>query len=67
MTVAITGATGQLGRLVIDTLKDKIAPDGNVALARSTDKAADLGVPARVFDYDAPETLAPWTVSTRFC
>ncbi|MCE8439055.1 SDR family oxidoreductase [Rhodovulum sulfidophilum] len=59
MTVAITGATGQLGRLVIDTLKDKIAPDGNVALARSTDKAADLGVPARVFDYDAPETLAP--------
>ena len=59
MTIAITGATGQLGRLVIDTLTRKTAPGGIVALARSTDKAADLGVDARVFDYDAPETLAP--------
>lgn len=59
MTIAITGATGQLGRLVIETLKTKIAPDGIVALARNTDKAADLEGPARVFDYDAPETLAP--------
>jgi len=59
MTLAITGATGQLGRLVIDTLKTKTAPESIIALARTTDKAADLGVPARVFDYDAPETLAP--------
>lgn len=58
MTLAITGATGQLGRLVIDTLKTKTAPEGIIALVRNTDKAADLGVPARVFDYDAPETLA---------
>ncbi|MGP9790830.1 SDR family oxidoreductase [Roseinatronobacter sp. NSM] len=58
MTLAITGATGQLGRLVIDTLKTKTAPEGIIALARNTDKAADLGVPARVFDYDAPKTLA---------
>lgn len=59
MTLAITGATGQLGRLVIDTLKAKTAPGGIVALARNTDKTADLGVPARTFDYDAPETLIP--------
>lgn len=58
MTLAITGATGQLGRLVINTLKTKTAPGGIVALARALDKAADLGVPARLFDYDAPETLA---------
>lgn len=59
MTAAITGATGQLGRLVIDTLKTRTSPGGIVALARNIDKAADLGVPARVFDYDAPETLTP--------
>jgi NAD(P)H dehydrogenase (quinone) len=57
MTIAITGATGQLGRLVINTLKTKNAPGGIVALARNIDKATDLGVPARIFDYDAPETL----------
>ncbi|MFG6582827.1 SDR family oxidoreductase [Sulfitobacter sp. 1A12779] len=57
MTIAITGATGQLGRLVINTLKTKNAPGGIVALARNIDKAADLGVPARIFDYDAPKTL----------
>lgn len=59
MTLAITGATGQLGRLVIDALKTKAAAEGIIALVRNTDKAADLGVPARPFNYDAPETLAP--------
>lgn len=58
MTLAVTGATGQLGRLVVEILKTKTAPDDLVALARNTDKAADLGVPARPFDYDASETLA---------
>ena len=44
MTIAITGATGQLGRLVVDKLKGK-APAGDiVALVRSPAKAADLGV-----------------------
>lgn len=58
MTIAITGATGQLGRLVIDKLKGKLPADQIVALARSPEKAADLGVAARVFDYDRPETLS---------
>lgn len=58
MTLAITGATGKLGRLVIETLRIRVAPEGIIALARNPGKADDLGVPARLFDYDAPETLA---------
>lgn len=58
MTIAITGATGQLGRLVIDKLKARLPAEQIVALVRSPEKAADLGVPARAFDYDQPETLA---------
>ncbi|MBM2290281.1 SDR family oxidoreductase [Sulfitobacter pseudonitzschiae] len=59
MTVAVTGATGQLGRLVIAGLKDKLDAGDIIALARSPEKAADFGVTAREADYDAPETLAP--------
>ena len=58
MTTAITGATGQLGRLVIRGLRRKTSAGDIVALARSTAKAADLGVTAREADYDKPETLA---------
>lgn len=57
MTIAVTGATGHLGRLVIADLKATIAPDAIVALARSPDKVADLGVAGRAFDYNRPETL----------
>ena len=57
MTIAITGATGQLGRLIIEKLKAAGQADV-IALARSPEKAADLGVPARAFDYDQPDTLA---------
>ncbi|MEP9357468.1 SDR family oxidoreductase [Sphingomonas sp. KR3-1] len=59
MTIAITGATGQLGRIVIDKLKQRLPADQLVALARAPEKAADLGIEARAFDYDRPETLAP--------
>lgn len=59
MTIAITGATGQLGRIVIEQLKAVVPADQIVALVRSPEKAADLGVKARAFDYDAPETLVP--------
>ena len=57
--IAITGATGQLGRLVVEKLKAKIPASDIVALARSTNRAADLGVAAREADYDRPETLGP--------
>ncbi|MDO5369417.1 SDR family oxidoreductase [Paracoccus sp. (in: a-proteobacteria)] len=59
MTVAVTGATGQLGRLTVEKLITLMPAGQIVALVRSPGKAADLGVEARVFDYDRPETLAP--------
>lgn len=57
MTLALTGATGQLGRLAITALKARgHAP---VALVRDPAKAADLGTEARAFDYKSASTLAP--------
>ncbi len=58
MTIAITGATGQLGRLIVTKLKSKTPAGTIVALARSPEKASDLGVAVRPFDYAKPETLA---------
>ena len=58
MTIAVTGATGQLGRLAIAALKARVPASGIVALARDPAKAADLGVPTAAFDYDRPESLA---------
>lgn len=56
--IAVTGATGQLGRLVIEQLKARAPAESLVALVRDPAKAADLGVEARAADYDKPETLA---------
>ncbi|WP_224281460.1 SDR family oxidoreductase [Streptomyces sp. LS1784] len=57
----VTGATGQLGRLVVEGLLAEV-PASEVAVAvRSAEKAADLaarGVAVRVVDYDKPQTLA---------
>ncbi|GGF08445.1 NAD(P)H dehydrogenase (quinone) [Chishuiella changwenlii] len=58
MKIAITGATGQLGRLTVSKLKEKTAKENLVALVRTPEKAADLGIEAREFDYSKPETLA---------
>jgi NAD(P)H dehydrogenase (quinone) len=49
MTIAITGATGQLGRLAIAAVKARGAAP--IALARDPAKAADLNVETRAFDY----------------
>lgn len=58
MSFVITGATGQLGRLVVESLLSRgIAPEKILATGRSTDKLADLaarGVRTAAFDYDAP-------------
>jgi NAD(P)H dehydrogenase (quinone) len=59
MTIGITGATGQLGRLVVQKLKTKVPAGDIIALVRHPAKARDLGVTAREADYDRPETLAP--------
>ena len=58
MKTGITGATGQLGRLVVGKLKEKADAGSIVALVRNTEKAKDLGVEAREFDYNKPELLA---------
>ncbi|HEY0303032.1 MAG TPA: SDR family oxidoreductase [Rhizomicrobium sp.] len=58
MTIGITGATGQLGQLVVEQLKKKIPAGDIVALVRSPAKAAPLGIAAREADYTRPDTLA---------
>ena len=57
MTIAITGASGQLGRLVIERLRAKVPASDIVALVRTPSKAADLGVQVREADYTRPDTL----------
>jgi NAD(P)H dehydrogenase (quinone) len=58
--IAITGATGQLGRLVIDQLLQKIPATQIVALVRNPAKAEALsarGVQVRQADYTQAATL----------
>lgn len=61
--IAVTGASGHLGRLVIENLLDRgVEPGRLVAIARSAEKARDLaarGVEVRQADYERPETLGP--------
>ena len=62
MKIAITGATGQLGQLVIQHLLKQTQANNIVALVRNVDKAAHLkaqGIELRHFDYDTPATLVP--------
>lgn len=57
MKTGITGATGQLGGLVVEKLKEKGLSANIVALVRNTEKASGLGVEAREFDYNNPEKM----------
>lgn len=54
---AVTGATGQLGRRVVNSLLKRVSPDRITALARDPVKAGDLGVTARAADYNRPDLL----------
>jgi NAD(P)H dehydrogenase (quinone) len=56
--IVVTGASGQLGRLVVQSLRAQLPADQIVAAARTTGKAADLGVQVRHADYSDPATLA---------
>ncbi|MFC8190557.1 SDR family oxidoreductase [Cellulomonas sp. NPDC057328] len=62
MSIVVTGATGHLGRLVVEGLLDAgVAPADVVAGGRATerlDDLADRGVRVVTLDYDRPETLA---------
>src|SRR5919205_4603929 len=59
--IAVTGATGQLGGLVVEALLRRGVPAGRVvAGVRDVGKASGLaarGVQVRVADYSRPETL----------
>lgn len=61
MAILVTGATGQLGRLVVDSLIDRgTDPATIVAGARDTAKAGDLaarGIRVVPLDYDDPATV----------
>lgn len=59
--IVVTGATGQLGRLVIAALLKRVPASQVVAAARTPSKAADLaalGVQVREADYGNPLSLA---------
>ena len=60
MKVAVTGATGHLGRLVVQDLLKSTPAQDIVAIVRDASKAADLaaqGVQVRVAPYDDPPAL----------
>jgi NAD(P)H dehydrogenase (quinone) len=61
MTIAITGASGQLGRLTAEALLETVAPSEVVLVTRSPEAVADLaerGAVVRTADFDDPATLA---------
>ncbi len=58
--ILVTGATGQLGTAVIETLLKKTSADQIAGLARSAEKAASFkeqGVDMRIGDYDDTASL----------
>lgn len=61
MTIVVTGATGQLGRLVVEALLDRNVPAGQiVAAGRDIGRIGDLadrGVRLCPIDYDDPGSL----------
>lgn len=59
--IVVTGATGHLGRLVVEGLLEKVPADQVVAAVRTPEKAADLaarGVDVRRADYTDPDSLS---------
>lgn len=60
--LAVTGATGKLGQLVVAALLQQLPPGKIAALVRAPAMASDLaakGVIVREANYDRPETLGP--------
>lgn len=58
--IVVTGATGQLGSLVIEQLLQKVPANQIVAAVRTPAKASQLaakGIDVRLADYSRPETL----------
>jgi len=58
MTIVVTGATGHLGRLAIESLLAKGVPASEiVGLGRQVDKIADLGITTKQVWYDDIDAL----------
>ncbi|MFJ5308717.1 SDR family oxidoreductase [Streptomyces sp. NPDC088350] len=60
MSIVVTGATGHLGRHVVEQLLEKVPADQITAVVRTPEKAADFadrGVKLVVADYNTPETF----------
>lgn len=60
MSIVVTGATGHLGRHVVEGLLEKVPADRITAVVRDREKAADLaarGVTLAVADYNDPQTF----------
>ncbi|MER6278158.1 SDR family oxidoreductase [Streptomyces sp900105245] len=60
MSIVVTGATGHLGRQVVEQLLEKVPAERITAVVRDKEKAAGLaarGVRLAVADYNAPETF----------
>lgn len=57
MTIAITGATGQLGRRTLAAIGRRDPGADVVALVRDPARGGDLGVPLRQADYHQPASL----------
>ncbi|MGI5350486.1 SDR family oxidoreductase [Streptomyces sp. CA-250714] len=60
MSVIVTGATGSLGRFVVEGLLEKVPADQITAVVRNEEKAADFaarGVTIAIADYNIPSTF----------
>ncbi|MEW2397470.1 SDR family oxidoreductase [Streptomyces sp. NPDC046862] len=60
MSIVVTGATGNLGRFVIEGLLEKVPAEQITAVVRSEEKAAGFaarGVKLAIADYNTPETF----------
>ncbi|SOD84495.1 SDR family oxidoreductase [Streptomyces sp. Ag109_G2-15] len=60
MSIVVTGATGHLGRHVVEQLLEKVPAEQITAVVRDEAKAADFaarGVKLAVADYNTPETF----------
>ncbi|MFB6341914.1 SDR family oxidoreductase [Saccharicrinis sp. FJH62] len=58
MKIGITGATGQLGSLVVEQVKRIVGEENVIALVRTPAKAEKFGVESRVFDYERASELS---------
>ncbi|MER6159872.1 NAD(P)H-binding protein [Streptomyces sp. NPDC001868] len=60
MSIVVTGATGHLGKFVVEGLLEKVPAEQITAVVRSEEKGAGFaarGVKIAVADYNAPETF----------